>query len=84
MGHSTTSQVIVMATKAQVIFISLIVCMIATSYKLMDGAVSALVIALFVDLIASYGVMTMGLVDHNELAEVAREMKAPKSKWADY
>ena len=44
----------------------------------------ALVIALFLDLIASYGVMTVGLVDHNELAEVARETKAPKSKWADY
>jgi uncharacterized membrane protein len=77
MGHSSTSQVIVIATKAHMIFISLIVCMIA-SYKLMDCAVSALVIALFSNLIAAYGVMTTGLVDYNELAEVAREIKPTK------
>jgi hypothetical protein len=74
MGHSSTSQVIVVATKVHMVFISLIMFMIVC-YKLMDYAVGALVTALLSNLIASYGLMTVGLTNHRELAAVANEIK---------
>lgn len=74
MGHSSTSQVIVVATKIHVVFIGLIMFMIV-SYKLMDFAVGALMTALLANLTASYGLMTVGLTDHRELVAVADEIK---------
>ena len=74
MGHSSTSHVIVVATKIHMVFIILIVFMIVI-YKIMDYDVGALTTALLANLIASYGLMTVGLTDHRELAAVAHEIE---------
>ena len=74
LGHSSTSRIIAFATKVQMAFTSVIFCLIVW-YWLRDYNTGALWTAFMANLIACYGLVTVGLMDYKELATVANEIQ---------
>ena len=74
LGHSSTSRVIAIATKVQISFISVIFGMLLY-YWLMGYATDALFTALLANMIACYGLATVGMMNYGDLATVANEIR---------
>ena len=74
LGHASTSRVISTCTLIEMSFICAIVGTLI-SYWFLDYATGALCIALLANLIACYGIVSVGMMDYEELANVANEIR---------
>jgi hypothetical protein len=79
LGHASTSRVICISTKIQMAFVAVVFCMLVC-YWLMDYGTGALLTALLANLIACYGLATVGMMDYGELETVANEIRPPVRK----
>lgn len=74
LGHPTTSRVIAAACRTQLLFVWMLTVVVAY-YRVAGYALSALLSILFANIIAFYGLMHVGLLDHSELKAVAKEIE---------
>jgi hypothetical protein len=79
LGHPSTSRVISICTKVEISFICVIEGLIVC-YWLLDYATGALFTALLANLFACYGLVTVGMMDYGELADMANEMRPPANE----
>jgi hypothetical protein len=73
LGHSSTSQIITNAAKIHSGFMGLIVVVIVY-YMVMDHSIGSLLTTLVANLFACYGMLRTGLMDYDELEDLAGEI----------
>jgi hypothetical protein len=73
LGHSSTSQIIATAAKIHSAFMGLIVVVIVY-YMVMEYSIVSLLTTLIANLIACYGMLRTGLMDYDELQDLAGEI----------
>lgn len=75
LGHQSTSEIITSIVKVHVAFMAIISCTILY-YMIMGYSEQSLVTTLFANMVACCGVLQTGLIDYNELEDVAAKVNA--------
>lgn len=73
LGHPVTSRIVAASAKIHCAFMGL-VALVLLCYMILDYSYSALITILFANMLACYGVLATGMVDHDELEGVAKEI----------